>query len=425
MRARTNLGPQEDYCSTSLLARRASLHVNVVFAIAVTVGMGDVIPNSKNESRLGGIDVLRGISVVLVVLHHIHLRFLLNGYDVNDLVSKPLGQVLFWSGYYAVIIFFVISGFLITGLSLRRWGSLGRIRVDEFYAFRVARIFPCLLLLLGILALLHSLDITNFIIKPERASLSRALGAALGLHINWLEGHHGYLPGGWDVLWSLSVEEMFYLAFPLVCIAIRNERVLVALLCALIVVGPFNRIALDGLDPWQNYAYLSCMDAIAFGCLAAIAATNLKIAETSLRWLLGVGTTLVVLMLVFRVSTAAIGLPAAGLNVTALELGVALVLVAFAGGLGAATLSKGTGSSRLVGRCSYEIYLCHMFVVLGAVQLLKQTGQTTAFIGVWYAAMLLGSIGVGVLMSRVYSEPMNGAVREKVLSRKHGCSTNR
>ena len=95
--------------------------------------------SSEPPSRLDGVDVLRGLCVLLVVLHHIHLRFVLNHYDV-DALPGVLNQVLFWSGYYAVITFFVISGFLITRLSVRRWGSLGA---------------------------------SEFTIRPERASCSR------------------------------------------------------------------------------------------------------------------------------------------------------------------------------------------------------------------------------------------------------------
>ena len=79
--------------------------------------------------RLEGVDVLRGLSVLLVLLHHIHLRFWINNYDVNDVLPKPLNQVLFWSGYYAVITFFVISGFLITSLSVRRWQTAANVHV--------------------------------------------------------------------------------------------------------------------------------------------------------------------------------------------------------------------------------------------------------------------------------------------------------
>jgi peptidoglycan/LPS O-acetylase OafA/YrhL len=60
-------------------------------------------------SRLSGVDVLRGLSVLLVTLHHIHLRFEVNGYGVDKVLPKTLNQVLFWSGYYAVIAFFVLS----------------------------------------------------------------------------------------------------------------------------------------------------------------------------------------------------------------------------------------------------------------------------------------------------------------------------
>ena len=72
-----------------------------------------------SRNRLAGVDVLRGLCILSVVLHHIHLRFTTSRYPqsdpVNDVLPETLNQVLFWSGLYAVIAFFVISGFLITG----------------------------------------------------------------------------------------------------------------------------------------------------------------------------------------------------------------------------------------------------------------------------------------------------------------------
>ena len=140
---------------------------------------------------------------MLVVLHHIHIRFLLNSFDVDGIAIPWVNQVLFGSGYFSVITFFVISGFLITRLSLRRWGTLGQIDLRNFYWLRFSRIAPCLLLLVALLSVLHQVHAPGFVIRPERSSLARAVLAALTFHVNWLEGHHGYLAGAWDVLWSL------------------------------------------------------------------------------------------------------------------------------------------------------------------------------------------------------------------------------
>jgi peptidoglycan/LPS O-acetylase OafA/YrhL len=367
-------------------------------------------PHNTNVSRSAGIDALRGLSVLLVVLHHIHLRFVLNRFEVATLVPKPLGQVLFWSGYYAVIAFFVISGFLITRLSIRRWGSLERVDLKQFYSLRIARIAPCLLLLLAVLSALHLLGANGFVINPERSSLGRALVAALTFHVNWLEGARGYLPGSWDVLWSLSVEETFYLFFPLLCLLLRSEKWLLLPIIALIILGPFYRVAVSELEPWNEYAYLSCMDGIAFGCLAALISARLRPTKAALRSALGIGVACIVVVLALRGHVASLDLTASGLHITVLELGVALLLLALAGNVGNTVFSRWTSCIQFVGRSSYEIYLTHMFVVLGMMQLFKAQ-HDQSLIPVWYAAMLLLSIALGYAVSRFYSEPANVALR--------------
>lgn len=366
--------------------------------------------------RSAGIDVLRGLCVLLVTLHHIHLRFKLNQFDVNALLPAPIGRVLFWSGYFAVITFFVISGFLITSHSLRRWASLDRIPLQQFYWLRVARIAPCLLLLVAVLSGLHLARVQEFVIPPERASLGRAVLAALTFHINWLEGHHGYLPGTWDVLWSLSVEEVFYLSFPVMCLGLRKVRWLVVPLLALIAVGPMQRTALAGREPWDDYAYLSCMDGIAFGCLAALFAARSRLGLSALRVMMALGTAAVALIVVFRSLALTQGLHELGLGVSALELGVALILIALSHGVGSTLLARGTGWLRGVGRSSYEIYLTHMLVILGLIPVIRgltPAGSTpeAAWIVSWYAVLLASSIALGWLVHRLYSEPLNAALR--------------
>jgi peptidoglycan/LPS O-acetylase OafA/YrhL len=128
-----------------------------------------------------------------------------------------LRGALVWNGQNGVQIFFVISGFLITSTSLRRWGSLSAIRVLDFYRLRFARIAPLLLLLLAALSILHFAGTSGFVVSQETGGLGRALFAALTFHINLLEAQRGYLPASWDILWSLSVEEAFYVFFPLIC----------------------------------------------------------------------------------------------------------------------------------------------------------------------------------------------------------------
>jgi peptidoglycan/LPS O-acetylase OafA/YrhL len=365
------------------------------------------------QFRLAGVDVLRGVSVLLVVLHHIHLRFKINKYPVDDVLPDTLNQVLFWSGYYAVIAFFVISGFLITGISIKRWNSLGTIHPLRFYVMRMARILPCLVLILLVLSVLHFLEAPGFEMNPEKASLGRGLVAALTFHMNWLEGQRGWLPGAWDVLWSLSVEEVFYLLFPLVCLVCRSEKWLLIPATCLIVLGPINRVIYADQEPWGSYAYLSCMDGMAFGCLAALVVARLKLSEHFLRGSLVAGAIIATLVLtLYNANEHHVGLARAGLNVTALEFGVALMLIPLGKGVGNRAMSFGTAWLRAVGRWSYEIYLFHMLVILGLMTWFKREEHSGGATVAMYGVMLLISIGLGFLVSRYFSEPLNRRLRE-------------
>lgn len=221
------------------------------------------------RSRNDGIDLLRGLSILFVVVHHLALRFRLplGPSLLGDVLPKRVIDGLSFNGYEAVFVFFVISGFVITRRSLERYGSLDAFafRWRNFYALRAVRIFPLLLLLLAVLAVMHWLAVPGFIINKPGQTLGGALASALTMTLNWYEGRTNWLPGAWDVLWSLSIEECFYLAFPLFCLVVRGPwRVLALTVLALSL--PWTRAALQGNEIWQEKAYLPGMAAIAWGC---------------------------------------------------------------------------------------------------------------------------------------------------------------
>jgi peptidoglycan/LPS O-acetylase OafA/YrhL len=364
------------------------------------------------QDRLAGVDVLRGLCILSVLLHHIHLRFKLGKYPVDDVLPETLNQVLFWTGLYAVIAFFVISGFLITGISIRRWGALGEVHTGRFYRMRAARIFPCLLLLLSVLTALHFLELPGGEIYDTRPSIWRYIAGALTFHMNWLDGTYGWAPPAWGTLWSLSVEEVFYIAFPLVCLLIRSEKVLPWALLVLIILGPVNRVVFADDQPWGAYAYLSCMDGIAFGCLAALVTARVELSEKTLRLSLIAGALMALAIIVFcDEDNYHVGIARYGVNVTVLELGVALMLVALGKGVGNRTLSIGTSWLRALGRWSYEIYLFHMIPLIWLIAWFRQSERPGYLIVVTYAAMLLASIAIGFVIHRYFSEPLNRKLR--------------
>ncbi len=301
--------------------------------------------------------------------------------------------------------FFAVSGFLITSTSLRRWGTLARVPVQEFYALRFSRIAPLLLLVLAVLSALHTAALADFVVPQSTGGLSRALLAALTFHVNVLEARRGYLPGGWDVLWSLSVEEMFYVFFPLISRILGRGKPLIVILAVFVAVGPYARsVMAQGDEIWQEYSYLGGMDAIALGCLTALVLSGRQFPRSAVWTLGGVGTSLLALILCSSLRIRH------GLDMTICAAGTCMVIAAAAQSQWKAPLVL--TPLLKYGQRSYEVYLTHMFVVFGLFNSFVAMDEPLDAVPLLFAGVILLSGVLGELVGRFYSEPMNRLLRQ-------------
>jgi peptidoglycan/LPS O-acetylase OafA/YrhL len=364
------------------------------------------------SARLDGVDLLRGLAILYVLLNHVNMRLFLAHIPYTEGLPTQLMSALVWNGQRGVQMFFAVSGFLITSTSLRRWSDFTPVSLREFYQLRFARIAPLLLLLLTVLGLLHAAHFSDYSVSEKTGGLGRALLAALTFHINVLEASRGYLPANWDVLWSLSIEELFYLFFPLLLLFLGRGKVLVTVLMGFVVLGPFARtVWAQDNDTWQEYSYLGGMDAIAFGCLTALIFQKLSGSKRTWRIVGTTGAALLFLCLCFTRQPLVRALDDAGLDMTVIAIGTCLVIVA-------AVKTQWHSLALLkpllaLGRCSYEIYLTHMFVVFAGFRLFLAAGKPMAVVPLLFLAVVLVAGLLGAAVARLYSEPVNRWLRRR------------
>jgi peptidoglycan/LPS O-acetylase OafA/YrhL len=188
---------------------------------------------------------------------------------------------------------------------------------------------------------------------------------------------------------------------------------------------------------WADYGYLSCMDGIAIGCLAALIAAKLRFNPKANLALRITGTLLCLLITVFRGTAARLALYKVGLDVTTVQVGTALLVIAMQqsfetrtvreGSVGlssgvrsrtavmfrsiANALSRSTAFLRWFGRNSYEVYLTHMLVVWPMVMLFFHFRQSLNTAPLWFLATAALAGVAGHVVARFYSEPLNDKLR--------------
>ena len=153
------------------------------------------------------LDGLRGAAVILVLLSHSEIL------APQGLTGITFIDHFFRGGYLGVDIFFVLSGFLITSLLLNEHEAHSKIYLLRFYGRRFLRLLPALSFLLLLYSIITVLD------GKEFSSISLGIWASLFYYLNWQYvfsfprsfGDLGYL-------WSLSIEEQFYIVWPAILI---------------------------------------------------------------------------------------------------------------------------------------------------------------------------------------------------------------
>jgi peptidoglycan/LPS O-acetylase OafA/YrhL len=173
-------------------------------------------------------------------------------------------------GFLGVDVFFVTSGYLITMLLLREWSRTGRIDLRAFYLRRALRLGPAMLLMLVITVPLLFTLVRNTVQVPPVV----AVGGVLLYVENWV---NAVVPGGTGPLthtWSLSIEEQFYLIWPLLLIALlaRRGRVPARGLAVVIALVALARLISWEIVPgkWIYYATTAHCDGLLIGTLLAV-----------------------------------------------------------------------------------------------------------------------------------------------------------
>lgn len=235
--------------------------------------------------RIPSLDGLRGISIWAVMLAHASNHF------QRTILHRHLFHSAIWVlAYFGVTVFFVISGFLITSLLIKEYERSSRIDLQQFYRRRAARILPASLVYIGVVLALGS---------ATRLQSTYALTFTTSYFFR-----QAYTP--LQQLWSLSVEEQFYLLWPLIfLLGLRSAK-----RCGWIVmvVCPMFRLFLKHRGyPEIEHLAPAIADSIGAGCLLALYYDQAQ-AFVSRYFISGAGflalcaTSLVTAELIFRFS---------------------------------------------------------------------------------------------------------------------------
>lgn len=314
-------------------------------------------------------------------------------------VSKAL------PGGFGVTVFFFLSGYLITELFIREWRLSGRIDLGRFFLRRVARLSPPLLFTLGVAYSLVAVGLAD-----GELGVWPVLSQIFYFH-NYhltLAEDPSWAVEGLTLLWSLSVEEHFYLGYPLLFLAFASKRVGFRTMAAVllgVLAWRVLRWQFMGADAWTIYVSTDTrIDSILYGCVLSLLLWRTRLGELMPRspkgaaLLIGGALALLVISFLWREAMfrATLRYSLQGLALMVLFY----YAVHFPRAPGLALLN--TRPMRLLGQYSYSIYLIH-YVLL---RVMEKHGLFEGNQAAFLATAAAGSIAYAAFVHRFIELPV-------------------
>lgn len=233
--------------------------------------------SQQRQVYFPNLNSIRFIAALAVMVHHIEMTKYWFG-QPNIYTTSFVGGVF---GQLGIILFFVLSGFLITYLLLAEQQEAGKIGIKNFYIRRILRIWPLyyLIVILGLFILpsVHLFDIPEYSPEVHHHFLAKTL-MFLSFIPDVAYAVYKHVPYA-EQAWSVGVEEQFYLIWPLlIAFVIKTRKVLQALIGVIVLYLAirFSLVALEHAHPgnlaieetsqfWQNF----CIDCMALGGIGA------------------------------------------------------------------------------------------------------------------------------------------------------------
>ena len=269
------------------------------------------------------------------------------------LFGHPTVQALLSVGSFGVPLFFVLSAFLITKLLLMERERTGRVDLRAYYVRRVLRIWPLyfLVVAVGLLAF-HRMG----------GDIRGSISPLFSFTANFAQGG-GRLAPTLSHLWSLSIEEQFYLVWP-VALALLSRRALTNLCFTMVAIAFVSRLAIGGLTGSWSVAYTattSHFDSLALGTLVALNVDRLK----AFSKVQGLG---LMALCVLGMAAVPLAFPASGASPTGALVAYSAVPFFCAAIVALAIGTRGTFLARprmaAFGRLTFGLYMWHLVALV-------------------------------------------------------------
>jgi len=352
------------------------------------------LPDLPRPARNLALDLLRALAVLLVLWHH-----LWPAPSDGSVPGRAAFDIWHRGGWVGVDLFFVLRGFLVSGLLFAEYARSGRISPGRFYVRRGFKIYPAFFVFLAVsVAVLAWTGLGRLRVIAEVFFIQN------------------YLPGLWIHTWSLAVEEHFYLALPLVLLVLSRPGpngipfARLPLLVGCVCLGVLGlRVWQAGQIPYTNRACLFPthlrIDALFFGVALAYFWHFYPLRFRAIlrpwrHWLLVAGTLLFLPAFVFPVESTPF-LYTGGLTLFSLGGGALLVGLL----LSSVPVNAVTRFLAFLGARSYSVYLWHLPVIVWGVPALEKFVGVRLPFGARAAVYVAGSFAFGVLMAKLVENP--------------------